>query len=75
MAAESVPAPEGDESSQQPEAGSRRPAGEALAGKPAPWRGRGQDTKVNFMPLSRERMGNAVFAGSIHDDFVLARAS
>jgi hypothetical protein len=36
---------------------------------------RGQDTKVNFMPLSRERTGNVVFAGSIHYDLVLASAS
>jgi hypothetical protein len=32
---------------------------------------RGQDTKVNFMPLSRERMGNFVFTGSSPDDFEL----
>src|SRR5208337_1328201 len=36
---------------------------------------RGQDTKVHFMPLSRERIGNAYRVGSIHGDFAFARAS
>ncbi len=40
MAAESVPTPESTDPSPAPERRVRRRAGEALAGKPAPWRGR-----------------------------------